>query len=210
MIRFRRFVTSVAGLAVVLVASSTQAFAGPSYSCKGDKRLDVPMQFAVSVQGSRVHLSASGGSDKSGWVVPSVWRLSDDRIGQASRLLPQGTARVRVRRRCLREANLEGLVPGVPYTIELTSVDFLQQSRSLPRQSAKSSTSHRPEPSAPNLSTPTRVLIGLQTGQFGQIQFSVTDDSGIRDRRLCRRHEDPAIHVLRRRQLSLVVRRLSC
>jgi hypothetical protein len=151
--------------------------AAAAYNCKSDRRLDAPMQFAATVQGSRVHLSASGGADKSGWVVPSVWRIYDA-SGKQIDYFPKGLL-VFVSENMLREANLEGLVPGASYTIELTSVDFCNN----PGIARKSMTLPQPaaEVNTPNLSTPTLAYIGLQTGQFTQLQFSVTDDTGIRE-----------------------------
>ena len=148
-----------------------------STSCKGDRALDTPMQFTATVQGSRVHLSASGGADKTGWVVPSVWRIYDA-LGKQVDYFPK-TVLVFVSDDMLREANLEGLVPGASYTIELTSVDFCnnagiaRRSIVLPQPASELNT--------PNLSMPALASIGLQTGQFTQLQFSVTDDTGIRE-----------------------------
>jgi hypothetical protein len=150
---------------------------GGSTNCKGDRTLDAPMQFTSTVQGSRVHLSALGGSDKTGWVVPSVWRIYNGSGTQVD-YFPKGLL-IFVSQNMLREANLEGLVPGTSYTIELTSVDFcnnagtVRQSIVLPQPAS--------ETNAPALSTPTLASIGLQTGQFTQLQFSVTDDTGIRE-----------------------------
>jgi len=60
---------SLAALVVVFCGSASQAVAAPN--CRSDRKLDVPMQFVVDIQSAaRVHVSAYGGSDKSGWVIP--------------------------------------------------------------------------------------------------------------------------------------------
>src|SRR4051812_37476796 len=114
-----RAVTAVCS--VIVAGAASTAFAGPSYSCKGDKRLDASMQFDATVEGSRVHVSAFGGADKSNWVVPSVWRLYTA-SGTLIDYFPKTTL-VFVSESMLANANLEGLVAGA-YVIELTSVDF--------------------------------------------------------------------------------------
>src|SRR4051794_39670889 len=66
----------VALVAFASPAAAAKPAAGGNTSCKGDKGLDVPMQFVVQVQsGGRVHVSAFGGSDKSGLVSPEHWRI---------------------------------------------------------------------------------------------------------------------------------------
>jgi hypothetical protein len=166
---------SVATAILMSVVSSSPAYA--AYNCKGDKGLDVPMQFVAEVQGAgSVHVSAYGGSDKSGYVVPSGWRLLDAG-GRQVDAFPKALV-VFVSKNMLKETNLDGLVPGQSYTIELTSLDWCNKAGVV----RKSITMPLPsgEANLPDLSTPTTVMVGLQSGQFKQIQFSLTDDAGIR------------------------------
>ena len=170
--QFGKLVMSAAVVILVVATFSSPAYA--AYNCKGDKQVDVPIQFVVAKQGAaRVRLSAYGGSDKSGYVVPSVWRLYSG--GRQVDYFPK-TNLVFVSKNMLKEANLDGLAPG-NYEIELTSLDWCNNARAV-RQPL---TIAVPSGDAvlPNLSTPTTVLVGLQSGQFSQIQFELTDDSGI-------------------------------
>jgi hypothetical protein len=108
---------------VILVATTPSAVAATKYSCRSDKKFDVPMQFSASIESAgRVHLSAFGGADKSGWFVPYTWQLYDDR-GRQVDYFPQADLGF-ASQDMLREVNLEGLVPGASYTIELTSYDY--------------------------------------------------------------------------------------
>ncbi len=134
------------------------------------------MQFVADVQSAaRVHVSAYGGADKSGYVVPSLWRLYDS-AGRQVDSFPKSLV-VFVSKNMLKETNLEGLIPGKSYTIELTSLDWcnnaavVRKAVTLPLASTESN--------PPDLSTPTTVMVGLQSAQFKQVQFSVTDDAGI-------------------------------
>jgi len=161
-----------AALVLLLVASSPALAA--SYNCKGDRRLDAPMQFVADVVGSHVHLSASGGSDKSGWVAPAVWRVYNG-AGKQLDYFPKDLL-VFVSQDMVKKANLEGLIPGT-YTIALTSTDFCNNQGTVTR--SINVTTPLPELNPPDLSAPTLVLVGLQTGQFSQIQFRVTDDTGV-------------------------------
>ena len=147
-------------------------------SCNGDRKLDVPMQFRATVLGAgRLHVSAFGGSDKSGWVVPVAyrgWRLYDAAgrevdyftradLGFASKDM-------------LKETNLDGLVPGATYTIELVSQDYcnnkgtFRQSVTMPAAAAESN--------SPVVSTPGIVQVGFMSANPA-LRFSATDDSGI-------------------------------
>ena len=110
-------------LASILGMVSTAAFAGPTYNCKPDKKLDVAMQFVVDVQSAaRVHVSAYGGSDRSNYVVPYYWRIYDSQ-GKRIEQFPR-VPLVFVSLNMLSETNVEGLGPRESYTIELTSKDF--------------------------------------------------------------------------------------
>ena len=66
--RVHKLMTSFAAFAAFTVCASSPAMARPAYSRKRDKVVDVPMQFTATVVGGRVELSASGGSDRSGWI----------------------------------------------------------------------------------------------------------------------------------------------
>jgi len=78
----------------------------------------------------------------------------------------------------LKETNLEGLVPGMSYTIELASQDYCgnigtsRKTVTMPALSVESN--------APAVSTPTVVLVGFQTAVSKTLQFSATDDTGIK------------------------------
>jgi hypothetical protein len=174
--RFRSLWISLAAWAVVLWAFlPTSSYAA---ACRGDKRLDVPMQPKVTVQSAgKVHLTASGGSDKSGAVIPVGWRIYD-----ASRKVldyfPDSELGF-AWQSMLAETNLEGLMPGASYTIELISRDICGNQGTAGRSTTMPQTVG--EANAPVLSTPTLVSTGLQSGQFKDIQFSLTDDTGIQD-----------------------------
>jgi hypothetical protein len=153
--------------------------AAAAASCKGDKKLDVPMQFSVTFQSAgRVHLSAFGGADKSGWVIPlgyGTWRIYDASgrqldfftradLGFASKDM-------------LKEANLEGLVPGESYTIELASQDFCANQGTF--RNVVTVPAPDAETNGPTVSTPTIVQVG-GFGSFNPaLHFSATDDTGI-------------------------------
>jgi hypothetical protein len=179
----RTLTISAVALTVGIVAFSLPATAAPpsksgSYSCKGDKQLDVPMQFAATVESAgRVHVSAFGGSDKSGVVSPVNWRVYNA-SGALIDYFPR-TNLAFVSPDMLKETNLEGLIPGASYTIELTSQDFCAHLGTV----RNSVTMHPaiPETNPPVVSTPTLVQVGLQTGEFTQLQFAVTDDTGVQD-----------------------------
>jgi hypothetical protein len=165
---------SIAAAVLVSVTYSSPAHA--AYNCKGDKGLDVPMKFVAEVHGAgRLHVSAYGGSDRSGYVVPSVWRLYDSG-GRQVDYFPKALV-VFVSKNMLKETNLDGLVPGQSYTIELTSLDWCNRA-GVSRQSVTMPAASG-DANQPALSAPGAVAVGLQSGQFKQIQFSVTDDAGI-------------------------------
>jgi hypothetical protein len=136
------------------------------------------MQFSTGIEGSRVLMSAFGGADKTGWVAPSVWRLFDQ-SGKQVDYFPKGGVLVFVSQDMLKEANLEGLIAGRTYTIELTSIDFCNNTGKT--KASVTLPTPDPETNPPNLSNPSVATIGLQTGQFRQLTFSVTDDTGIQD-----------------------------
>jgi hypothetical protein len=77
----------------------------------------------------------------------------------------------------LKEVNLEGLVPGASYTIELISYDFCARMGST--KAAITMPWNQPETSAPLVSVPTIVRTGFQTSVSSAIHFSATDDIGI-------------------------------
>jgi hypothetical protein len=169
-----------ASLLAILFMVPSQAYArgGGFPNCKSDKILDVPMPFVVDVQSAgRVHLSASGGSDKSGAVFPLGWHLFDS-SGTQIDYFPTSDLGF-ASQDMLKETNLEGLVPGATYVIQLVSSDlcghqgFTRQVVTMPQAT--------PEFNPPVLSAPTLVRTGIQVGQFTAIQFSVTDNTGIQD-----------------------------
>jgi hypothetical protein len=161
---------------LALLISSGNAYAG-NYSCKGDRKLDVPMQFTPLVQSAgRVHVSASGGSDKSKYVAPSSWKVFDSTNAQVD-YFPKGLVAF-VSMNMFKEVNIEGLLPGETYTIELDSVDFcnnvgiVKKTVTMPVDPV--------ETIAPNTSTPALVQVGLQAF-FTEIQLSTTDNTGVRE-----------------------------
>jgi hypothetical protein len=176
----KHFISIPLLVATVVTVSgwSSQAFAASN--CRGDRKLDVPMQFVVDVQSAaRVHVSAYGGSDKSGWVIPlgyGAWRLYDSSGRQVSFFTSADLGFAS--NDMLKETNLEGLVPGMSYTIELASQDFCanigtsRKTVTMPPLSVESN--------APAVSTPTVVLVGFQTSAWKTLQFSATDDTGIK------------------------------
>ena len=170
---------TVVGVALIATSLASSAFAGPAYNCKADKRLDVPMQFSAVIESNgRLHLSASGGSDKSGWVAPynsGAWRVlngstvvtrfTDGMFAFASTDL-------------LKESYVEGLLPGA-YTIELTSTD-LCGNRGVTKQSI---TIKQPawEGTPPAISAPQLTLVGGYLGATSYtLYFTATDDTGIK------------------------------
>src|SRR5262245_41140692 len=88
MIHLKRIAIATVTSITILSTFSSRAFAGPGYNCKSDKRLDVPMQFSADVQSAgRVHLTASGGSDRSGYIAPYItgaWRVYDAKGSQVT------------------------------------------------------------------------------------------------------------------------------
>jgi hypothetical protein len=168
----------------VLLATVVSISGWPSHayaaSCRGDRKLDVPMQFVVDIQSpARVHVSAYGGSDKSGWVIPlgyGAWRLYDSSGRQVSFFTSADLGFAS--NDMLKETNLEGLVPGMSHTIELASQDYcgnIATSRKTMTMPAL-----RVEFNASAVSTPTVVLVGFQTAVSKTLQFSAADDTGIK------------------------------
>lgn len=169
---------SIVALASILAMSSTRAFAGPTYNCKPDKKLDVAMQFVVDVQSAaRVHVSAYGGSDKSNYVVPYYWRVYDSR-GKQVDSFPR-TPLVFVSPNMLRETNIEGLMSGDSYTIELTSKDFcnnlgvVRQAITMPVLSSDSN--------GPQVTNPAIIMVGVLGPQSRRVQFAATDETGVQE-----------------------------
>ena len=147
-------------------------------SCNGDRKLDVPMQFNIDIQSaSRVHVSAFGGSDKSGWVIPVAyggWRLYDA-SGQQVDFFTRADLGF-ASKDMLKETNIDGLLPGASYTIELISQDYcnnkgaFRQTVTMPGATAESN--------APSVSALSLVPVGFMT-MSSALSFSATDDSGI-------------------------------
>jgi hypothetical protein len=173
--RTRSLMVALVGL---LATFSSRAYAGPANNCKSDKRLDVPMQFAVDVQsGARVHVSGYGGSDRTNYVVPYYWRVYNSQ-GRQVDSFPR-TPLVFVSPNMLRETNIEGLVPGESYTFELTSRDSCNNVGVVRKAITMPALFDDPNP--PDVTTPVTVMVGLQAGESKRVQFAVTDDTGVRE-----------------------------
>jgi len=167
--------------AAAIVVAGTLAVlprAADAASCNGDRKLDVPMQFNVMIQGpGRVHVSAFGGSDKTGWVIPVAyggWRIynaSGQQIDFFTRA-DLGFASVDM----LRETNVDGLVPGASYTIELGSQDYCGNTGVFRR--AVTMPTGTPESNRPAVSALDIVQIGFMSASPA-LRFSALDDSGI-------------------------------
>jgi hypothetical protein len=162
----------VTGSLAILPSTATAA------SCNGDRKLDVPMQFRATVLGGgRVHVSAFGGSDKSGWVIPVAvggWRLYDAagrQIDYFSRA-DLGFASNDM----LKETNIDGLVPGASYTIAFTSQDYCANQGTF-RQSVIMPPALS-EYNSPVVSTPDIVQVGFLSANPA-LHFSAMDDTGI-------------------------------
>ncbi len=147
-------------------------------SCKGDRKLDVPMQFDVTIHGpGRVHLSAFGGSDKSGWVIPVTyggWRVYNA-FGQQVDFFTRadlGFASYDM----LKETNIDGLVPGASYTIELASQDYCGNTGVFRRTVTMPTAA--PESNLPVVSTLDIVQVGFMSANSA-LRFSAFDDSGV-------------------------------
>jgi len=172
---FRRSFPAALILAILLALLPARVDAA---SCKGDRKLDVPMQFNAIVQGpGRVHVSAFGGSDKSGWVIPKDyggWRIYNA-SGQEIDFFTKadlGFASTEM----MKETNIDGLVPGASYTIELTSQDYCNNKGVFRR--AITMPSGPQETTAPAVSTLDVVQVGFMTGNPA-LRFSTLDDSGV-------------------------------
>lgn len=169
---------SFTALVVMLLTSSTPAFTGKSYSCRSDRTVDAPIQFVIDAQSpGRVHLSGYGGSDKSGLIYPMGWTLYDAagrQVDNFPKAIPVWTSS-----NMMKEANLEGLVPGASYSVALTSQDWcgnvgvVKKSLTMPPASL--------EGNPPELSAPSTIQSGLMGYLFTQITFDVTDDSSLQD-----------------------------
>ena len=147
-------------------------------SCNGDRKLDVPMQFRATVlSAGRVHVSAFGGSDRSGWVIPVAyrgWRLYDAAGREVDYFTRAdlGYASTDM----LKETNIDGLVPGATYTIELMSQDYCNNKGTF-RQSV-TMPGATPESTPPVVSAPSIIQVGFISANPA-LRFSATDDSGI-------------------------------
>jgi hypothetical protein len=176
MFRLRTGVWSAAFVGLVLLVP-IRTDAGPVYNCKSDRALEKPMQFSATVHGARVHLSAFGGSDRSPWVAPSEWRIFDASGKQLDRF-PKALLVGGVSRDMLKETNLEGLVPGTAYIIELISTDFCLNAGSV-RQPLLL-TAPVSDGNLPVVSEPSLVSTGFGGFQSPKLFFSAVDDTGIR------------------------------
>ena len=176
MIQIKRLGMWVSVLALV-VTFSTQAYAGP-YNCRKDKVLDSPIQFGLTIQGERVRLTTYGGSDRSQVVVLYQWRILDQQNRQLD-YFPKGILTFGVSYNMLRETNLEGLVPGTVYGIELISQDGCGNSGTS-RQTVLIPGGNV-ENNPPVVSVPTIVYTGALGFVFPNIHFTASDDSGIRE-----------------------------
>ena len=166
--------------AAILIAGPfvSRAEAGKTYSCRGDKVVDVPIQFIIQTQSAaRIHVSAYGGSDKSNLIYPLGWALYDA-SGRQIDSFPKATV-VWTSSNMLKEANLEGLVPGATYGVALTSQDWcgnvgvVKKTVTMPAAGG--------ETNAPDLSSPSTVQSGLMGYLFSQITFDVTDDTSVQN-----------------------------
>jgi len=174
-VQFRRFPWA---LMVVLLACSPRLVYA---ACRGDRKVDVPMQFTATIESAgRLHLSAYGGSDRSGWVGigslgANAWTIKDSSGKQLDYFLlsPLVFASMEM----LKETNVEGLVPGATYTIQLASLDscsnmaYVSKSVTMPLSN--------PETNDPLVSAPDLVATGFLTGISNVLHFSATDDTGI-------------------------------
>jgi hypothetical protein len=176
MIAARRSVSGAAACAVCLLLVIPAS--ADAQSCKGDRKLDEPMPFSVTIESAgRVHVSASGGKDKSGWVIPfgsGAWRLYDyagrklDQFSRASLGFASNDM--------MKETTIEGLVAGGTYTIEFASQDYCNNKGTVRRTITMPAV--QPEAQAPAVSTPTIVRTGFLTYDQ-KIHFSATDDTGV-------------------------------
>jgi hypothetical protein len=152
---------------------------GGSTSCKGDRSLDAPMQFTADVESAgRVHLSASGGADKSGYVEPNIsgaWKVYDSSGKQVT--LFTSTLFLSASLDMLKETYLEGLLPG-SYTVDLTSMDLCGNVGHAQRAFTINQPSS--EGNLPVVSTPTLVQVGGLGATAYTLYFTATDDTAIR------------------------------
>jgi hypothetical protein len=176
--QFKNLCISLTAIIVLLTLPSQALARGGSYNCKGDKAVDVPMQMnAVVESAGRVHLYASGGSDKSGLLQPWTWNLYDG-SGRKVDYFPKadlGFASPNM----LKDTSLEGLIPGLSYTLELISRDFCGNQASQKKTVAMPYTG--PEVISPVLSPTDLVQVGFGTTSFKYLHFSVTDNTGVQD-----------------------------
>src|SRR5262249_25456629 len=135
-----------------------------------------PMQFTALVEGDgRLHVSAFGGSDKSKYVAPSVWRIYDA-ANVPIDYFPKGMI-VFVSMDMFKETNIDGLQPGATYTIELDSVDFCNNVGIVTKSVTMPSGTRETNP--PVLTAPELIQVGLQSF-VNELHFSVTDDSAVK------------------------------
>jgi hypothetical protein len=174
-----RSVQRIVAVAILIAALPRLSYAA---ACKGDKRLDVPMQFNVTaLSPGRIHLSAFGGSDKSGWVDigalgSGAWTVYDNTGKQLDFFLPSPL--VFAATEMLKETNLEGLIPGGSYTIQLASMDgcgnmgYVRKPITMPGATS--------ETNRPVVSTPDLVRTGSMGSATTVLHFSATDNTGIK------------------------------
>jgi hypothetical protein len=169
---------SLAG-AVALFLCASPALARPAYSCKRDKALEVPMQFNALVEsGGRVHLSAYGGSDKSGWIAPynnGAWRVIDASGRQVTRFTESLLAFASTE--MLKESTVEGLLPGA-YMVQLISIDLCgnqgQATRSITIPTATS------EITQPVIADLQPMLLSSFGASAYALYFTASDDTAIK------------------------------
>ena len=168
-------VAAVATVGVVAMFPS-QASAGPAYSCRKDKQLDVAMQFAVTEQAAgKIHVSAYGGSDKSTVVTPHEWRVynaAGAKIDYFTKALM-----VWVSMNMFKETNIDGLEPGGTYTVELASKDFCNNVKTVRKTVTMPAAGG--DAQSPELSDPGLVSIGMSS-YTNVLNFNTEDESGTR------------------------------
>ena len=176
--RVHTLITSFAAFAAFTVCASSPAMARPAYSCKRDKVVDVPMQFTATVVGGRVELSASGGSDKSGWIAPSnngAWKVFDATGIQVTRftdsLMTFAASDV------MKEANLEGLLPGT-YNVVFTTIDLCGNQGTSQRSVTVGASAYESTP--PVIADLQLLTLSYMGATAYSVYFTASDNSGIR------------------------------
>lgn len=173
----RRFRWAIVGM-MIATASPRLVYAG---SCKGDRKVDSPMQFTAVVESpGRLHLSAYGGSDRSGWVGigslgQGAWTIKNSSNKQLDSFLTSPL--VFASSEMLKEANVEGLVPGETYIVQLASMDGCSNMAYVTK--AITMPVANPESNSAVVSAPDLVQTGFLGSSSFVLHFSATDDTGI-------------------------------